>query len=284
MNNTESTPTKRRFPDELLPRGQRLAMRVEYDGTAFCGWQAQPQLPRVATVQEELEAAMSRIAASQVRVHCAGRTDTGVHATAQWVHFDAPVARSLKSWVLGTNAQMEKSVRVADVVPVEQNFHARHSAIARRYTYLIANTVSEPALMANRCLWDREPLCDQRMHAAAQALLGERDFSAFRAASCQSTSPMRNMHSIDVTRSGDYLQIRVQANAFLHHMVRNIVGSLLEIGRGRKPEHWMSELMIEGDRKKASATAPPQGLYLTCVVYPPEFALGHAPDLPYLCA
>lgn len=205
-----------------------------------------------------------------------------MHATSQWVHFDAPVARSLKSWVLGTNAQLPKSVRVADAVAVTDDFHARHSAFARSYVYLIANSRSEPALLANRCLWVREPLNVRDMHDSLQEILGERDFSAFRAASCQSRTAMRNVRHATVLRKGDYLQLRISANAFLHHMVRNIVGSTLEIGRGRQDIGWLAQLLASGDRTQAAATAAPQGLYLTDVNYPEKFGLKKAPEQPYL--
>ncbi|MEM9759288.1 MAG: tRNA pseudouridine(38-40) synthase TruA [Pseudomonadota bacterium] len=263
----------RRFPTEALPLGQRLALRIEYEGTSYCGWQAQPQLPDVGTVQEQLEAALAAVAAVPVRVHCAGRTDSGVHATAQWVHFDAPVRRSIKSWVVGGNAQLPRVLRIADAHAVEPSFHARHSARSRRYDYLIANVAVAPALLAGRTLWVRDPLDAARMHRALQALLGERDFSAFRAAACQSTTPMRCLSSASVTRRGTFLRVRLEANAFLHHMVRNIVGSLIEVGLGRQEEGWLGALLESRDRRLAGATAPPEGLYLTGVSYDPVFRL-----------
>jgi tRNA pseudouridine38-40 synthase len=268
-----------RFSSSILNAGQRIALRVEYDGSPFSGWQAQPHLPNVSTVQQSLEAALARVAAARVVVHCAGRTDTGVHATAQWVHFDAPAARSLKAWIVGTNAQLPAQVRVVDGRPVPDDFHARHSARSRRYDYLIANTTVAPALMDRRGLWVREPLDAGRMHAAMQALLGERDFSAFRAAACQSRTPMRCLTEASARREGAWIRIRVEANAFLHHMVRNIVGSTLAVGLGERDGDWLAELLAGRDRTVAAATAPAHGLYLTGVRYPDHYGLA-APATP----
>lgn len=269
------------FSTRPLPAGQRIALRIEYDGSGYCGWQAQPHLPHASTVQATLEAALAAIATVPVRVHCAGRTDTGVHATAQWVHFDQPVQRSLKSWIVGGNAQLPPEVRIADGVAVSMDFHARHSAVARRYDYVIANTPTAPALWAHRALWVRGALDAGAMHRALQALLGEQDFSAFRAASCQSRTPMRFLESALVRRHGDYLQLRLVANAFLHHMVRNIVGSALEVGAKRQPEAWLGDLLSGRDRTLAAATAGPQGLYLTGVRYPAVFDIQHGENLPF---
>ena len=270
----------RAFAAETIDAGQRIALRIEYDGTPYSGWQAQPQLPGVTTVQQTLEAALGAVAAADVRVHCAGRTDTGVHATAQWVHFDAPAARSLKSWIVGGNAQLPASVRIADGAVPGGDFHARYSAVARQYDYLIANTPTAPALLADRALWVRDPLDAAAMHRALQLILGERDFSAFRAASCQSTTPMRFLEAASVARRGDWLRVRLRANAFLHHMGRNLVGSLLAVGSGAAGEDWLAELLAGRDRTRAGATAPPHGLYLTQVAYPPAFGLAPAPPLP----
>ena len=210
-----------------MPEAQRLALRISYDGSNFSGWQSQSQLQSVSTVQAEVESALSTVAATGVRVHCAGRTDTGVHATAQWVHFDAPARRSVKSWIVGGNAQLPPTVRIADGLPVSDQFHARHSAVLRRYDYLIANTATAPALLANRALWVRDPLDEQAMHQALQEILGEQDFSAFRAASCQSTTPMRYLQEARVVRSGDYLQITLTAPpALLHPNPSSGAGSL----------------------------------------------------------
>lgn len=276
--------SRTRFSADPLPVGQRIALRIEYAGTGFSGWQAQPQLPNVDTVQETLETALAAIAAFPVRVHCAGRTDTGVHATAQWVHFDAPVPRSLKAWIVGTNAQLPPTVRIGAGTAVPSDFHARHSARARQYDYLVANTATASALLADRALWVRGVLDHERMHRALQYLLGEQDFSAFRAAACQSTTPMRYLAEASVVRCDAYLRIRLVANAFLHHMVRNIVGSLLAVGLHEEPEDWLSRLLAGRDRTRAAPTAPPHGLYLSEVRYPATFSLPPATPLPILFA
>lgn len=212
-------------------------------------------------------------------MHCAGRTDTGVHACAQIIHFDAPVSRSVKAWVLGTNTHLPESIRVlwARVVPTD--FHARFSALSRRYRYIISNTRVGPAVLSGLLTWQRRPLDVDLMHAEAQSLLGERDFSSFRAASCQSTTAMRNVHFIEVSRRGQLVMIDIQANAFLHHMVRNIAGSLMAVGMGRQDRGWLAELIAVKDRNLAAETAAPHGLYLVKVEYPemytlPEQALG----------
>ncbi|WOJ94305.1 tRNA pseudouridine(38-40) synthase TruA [Congregibacter variabilis] len=271
----------RPFSTETLSPGQRIALRVEYDGSRYSGWQAQAQLPKVRTVQTEVETALSKIADCPVRVFCAGRTDTGVHATAQWLHFDAPCARSLKAWIVGANAQLPMDVRLADGLSVNEDFHARHSAVARQYDYLIANSRTPSALLANRIVWVRQPIDEVLMHRSLQDLLGECDFSAFRAASCQSTTPMRFMESAQVFRRGEFVQIRVVANAFLHHMVRNIVGSCLQVGLGEQPQSWLKDLLAQRDRTRAAATAPPHGLYLTGVRYPDSLQVRSATDLPF---
>lgn len=271
----------RPFSTETLPPGRRIALRVEYDGSRYSGWQSQAQLPNVRTVQTEVEAALAKIADDPVRVFCAGRTDTGVHATAQWLHFDAPCARSLKAWIVGANAQLPMDIRLADGLSVAEDFHARHSAVARQYDYLIANTRTPSALLANRIVWVRQPIDEVLMHRSLQDLLGEQDFSAFRAASCQSTTPMRFMERAQVFRRGEFIQIRVIANAFLHHMVRNIVGSCLQVGLREQPEGWLGELLAGRDRTQAAATAPPHGLYLTGVRYPRSLQVPAAMDLPF---
>ena len=269
------------FPADPLPAGSRIACRVEYDGSHYNGWQAQPHLD-VPTVQEAVEGALSIVAGRPVRVHCAGRTDTGVHGHGQLIHFDAPVERSPKSWVLGANANLPYSVRLHWAVPVPGEFHARFSALARRYRYLIANTPVRPATLYRQVTWQRLPLDEQAMHGAARCLLGERDFSAFRAAACQSTTPMRNVHEISVWRRGDLVILDIRANAFLHHMVRNIAGSLIAVGIGRRERDWLSELMAGRDRTLAADTAPPDGLYLVEVVYPPKYGLPPTPYGPLL--
>jgi tRNA pseudouridine38-40 synthase len=265
------------FSAEPVPVDTRIACRIEYDGHSYNGWQSQPH-PGVITVQDKLEAALTDIAATSIRVHCAGRTDTGVHAFSQIIHFDAPVSRSCKAWVMGGNASLPRDIRIHWATPVASTFHARFSAQARCYRYVIANTQIQPAMLWRQVTWHRSPLDEQAMDAASQTLLGEQDFSAFRAASCQSSTPMRNVQSIGVRRRGDLLVLEIVANAFLYHMVRNIAGALLAVGDGRKPLKWIEELMDGRDRRAGAETAPPSGLYLVAVQYPAHFGL---PATPY---
>jgi len=271
----------RAFPAENLPAGSRIACCIEYDGRRYSGWQIQAHL-NVLTVQAELERGISAVAAAPVRVHCAGRTDTGVHACGQIIHFDAPVVRSLKSWVLGTNTHLPDDIRVIWAQCVPNDFHARFSALSRRYRYIISNTAVRPALMRGQLSWHSRPLDADLMHAEAQCMPGERDFSSFRAASCQSRSAMRNVHFIEVSRRGQLILIDIQANAFLHHMVRNIAGSLMAVGGGRKRPGWIAHLLDLKDRREAADTAAPDGLYLVRVEYPSNAELPESPLGPLL--
>ncbi|MEM6580168.1 MAG: tRNA pseudouridine(38-40) synthase TruA [Pseudomonadota bacterium] len=270
-----------RFSTEPLPAGSRIACRIEYDGRSYQGWQWQPQ-QAVNTVQNTLQSALSKVADQNIELVCAGRTDAGVHAFAQVVHFETAVARSPKAWVIGANANLPADVRVHWAVPVSSGFHARFSALSRRYRYVIANTAVRPAQFVGQLTWQRRRLDHLRMHEAAQALLGERDFSAFRAASCQSRTPMRNVQRVGVSRQGDLVVIDIQANAFLHHMVRNIAGSLMVVGTGLQDVDWISQLLAGRDRTLAAETAVADGLYLVDVVYPKEFDLPAAPYGPLL--
>lgn len=207
---------------------------------------------------------------------CAGRTDTGVHGTAQIIHFDSPVERPSRAWVMGGNTKLPAAVRILWATSVDDHFHARFSATARRYRYVIDNNSVAPAVLSHGLTHVRDPLDVDLMHQAAQDLLGERDFSAFRGAGCQSNTPFRCVHHVRVVRHHQLIVVDIKANAFLLHMVRNIVGSLIEIGAGRQPVHWMAELLAAGDRRLAAATASPKGLYLVAVDYPDY------PDLPQL--
>ncbi len=265
------------FSTDPIPAGSRLACRIEYDGSGYSGWQSQPD-EAVPTVQDVLETALGEVANCSLRVHCAGRTDAGVHAHCQIVHFDAPCARSSKAWVIGVNANLPPDVRVHWAQPVPAEFHARFSAVSRRYRYLVANTPVRGALLRNAVTWHRRALDESRMHDAAQALLGEQDFSAFRAAACQSDSPMRCVHDVAVARRGELVIVDIRANAFLHHMVRNIAGSLLAVGDGRQPVEWIGTLLHGRDRTRAAETADARGLYLVEVEYPSSYAL---PETPY---
>jgi len=268
-----------RLSREALPAGCRIACCIEYNGQRYSGWQIQPH-PNVVTVQAELERSLGAVAATDVRVHCAGRTDTGVHACGQIIHFDAPVARSVKAWTLGTNTHLPDDVRVLWAAAVPPGFHARFTAQRRRYRYIICNRRVRPALLRGQVTWQRRPLDASLMHIEAQCLLGERDFSSFQAASCQSPTAMRNVHFISVTRRGELVIIDIQANAFLHHMVRNIMGTLLKIGRSEMPVEWMAELLQGKDRTLAGMTAQPNGLYLVNVEYPEEHGLPESGWLP----
>ncbi|NCT67061.1 MAG: tRNA pseudouridine(38-40) synthase TruA [Rhodanobacteraceae bacterium] len=248
----------------------RIALGIEYDGTDFLGWQ---RLSHGRSVQGELEAALSFVAAHAVEVTCAGRTDAGVHARCQVVHFDTTAQRSARAWTLGTNSNLGRDVAVIWAQPVADDFHARFGARARRYRYTILNRPVRAALTARFVTWERVPLDAGRMQRAAQALLGENDFSAFRTAQCQANSPMRNVREISVTRRGDEVAVEIEANAFLHHMVRNIVGSLLPVGRGERPVEWLAELLHGRDRSVAGPTAPASGLTFLAPRYPAEWNL-----------
>ncbi|WP_031433161.1 tRNA pseudouridine(38-40) synthase TruA [Methylomarinum vadi] len=252
----------------------RIVLGVEYDGSRFHGWQHQ-QGKR--TVQAELEKALTKIASRPITVVCAGRTDAGVHALEQVVHFDCEVERDPRAWVMGSNTQLPDDVRVLWARPAVDDFHARYNAIARFYRYIFFNRPVNSALVHRQMTWCFEPLDERKMHRAAQALIGEHDFSSFRATSCQSVSPCRLMYFIDVHREQDRVIMDISANAFVHHMVRNIAGVLMDIGRGRKPEDWTEYLLQVKDRKQGGLTAPPQGLYLGGVFYPEKYGISAHP-------
>lgn len=248
----------------------RIALGVEYDGTRFLGWQTQAQTP---TVQSELERALAQVADGPVSVIGAGRTDSGVHAACQVAHFDPPNERPMRSWVLGTNTHLPEDLRIIWAIPVSSDFNARFSASARRYAYRIVNRPVRPALDRLTHTWEARTLNAEAMHQGAQALVGEHDFSAFRAAACQARHGVRRIHHITVSKIGDTITIEVEGNAFLHHMVRNIAGSLLVVGRGEKPPSWIGELLASRDRTVAGPTAPACGLTLETVTYPAAFEL-----------
>ena len=243
---------------------------LQYDGTDFHGWQIQGDL---RTVQGELTQALSLIDGRSVNVHGSGRTDAGVHAQCQVIHFDTPAQRSERGWVLGVNSRLPPSVALRWAKAVGDDFHARYGALARRYRYVIVNRPMRPALQARYVGWERVPLDAEAMHRAAQSLVGEHDFNAFRTVACQSPTSMRNVHEISVVREGDRVIMQIQANAFLHHMVRNIVGSLLPVGRGEQAENWLAQLLAGRDRAVAGATAPAQGLTFLAPLYPAKYAL-----------
>jgi len=248
----------------------RWAAGVEYLGTRFSGWQTQAGRD---SVQSTLEVALSQVAAHPVRVIAAGRTDAGVHAFGQVVHFDSPAPRTPYAWVLGSNSNLPPDVSLGWIAPVPETFDARRSAYLRRYRYVIRNLRARSALLTDRVCWVPQPLDAEAMHRAAQALVGEHDFSAFRAAECQSSTPMRNLREIAVFRKDEFVVLDVCANAFLHHMVRNIAGSLIEIGRRRRAESWAGELLAQRDRTQAAMTSAARGLYFLGPEYPSEYQL-----------
>lgn len=248
----------------------RWAAGVEYHGSRYSGWQVQAGRP---SVQGAVEAALSTIANQPVATICAGRTDAGVHAFGQVVHFDSAVARDSYAWLLGSNSRLPPDIALRWVQPVLGDFSARFSATSRRYRYVIHNDRARSALLAERATWFAPALDADAMHAAAQALVGAHDFSAFRAAGCQSKTATRKLESLRVRRSRQFVVIDVRANAFLHHMVRNITGSLLEVGSQRRPITWIAELLAGRDRSQSGMTAAPQGLYFVGPDYPAEFGL-----------
>jgi tRNA pseudouridine38-40 synthase len=224
-------------------------------------------------VQDALEAALAQIAGEPLSVTCAGRTDRGVHARIQVVHFDTQALRPASAWVRGVNALLPDAVAVLWSRPVDETFHARYSALARTYRYVLLNRAVRPALAAARVGWFHRPLDLQAMRAAAALLVGEQDFSAFRSSECQAKSPLRTLHALDIEQHGERIDFVLRANAFLHHMVRNIVGSLVYIGKGKHPPRWISEVLTSRDRSKAAPTFGPQGLYLDKIEYPPQWQL-----------
>ena len=248
----------------------RIAAAIEYNGRPYCGWQYQEHSP---SVQEEVEKAFSKVANHSVRVVCAGRTDTGVHATAQIIHFDTEAERSDWSWVSGTNSKLPDSIRVVWVKRASEEFHARFSAIRRAYRYIISNRRTRPAIMYGLVTWQYQPLDAQRMQQAANHLIGKHDFTSYRAVGCQAKSPVREIYQLDVTRQGELIYLDIEANAFLHHMVRNIAGVLMTIGAGEAEPEWAKKVLHHQDRKLGGITASPAGLYLTKVIYPDEFEI-----------
>lgn len=258
--------------EEVFPEGMhRVALGVEYNGAKFHGFQKQSS--GVDTVQARLELGLSKVADEEVSLVCAGRTDAGVHATNQVVHFDTLAERPMKAWTRGVNALLPDTVSVKWAQLVEPFFHARFGAHCRTYRYVIANTPVRPALACEQLTWVRESLDLDAMQEAASHLVGEHDFSSFRAAQCQARSPVRTMHHLHIARRGELIVIELQANAFLHHMVRNIMGVLLAIAKGERPVAWIKEVLAARDRRSADVTAKPHGLHLVSVAYPEKFEL-----------
>jgi tRNA pseudouridine38-40 synthase len=257
----------------------RLAAGVEYDGSGFYGWQRQRQSP---TVQACVEQALSRVANEPITVHCAGRTDTGVHALCQVIHFDTNARRSERAWVLGANTGLNSGASLLWVRAVDTDFHARFSATRRRYHYRIINRWVRPAIDRDRVAWIRVPLDADRMQRAAQDLVGEHDFSSFRAVGCQARSPVRTIHHVEVVRRDCEIGIDIEANAFVYHMVRNIAGCLIAVGQGKQEVDWIKTLLAARDRTRAGPTAPAQGLFFMQAEYPdyPQLPIGESVGFP----
>lgn len=248
----------------------RVALMIEYDGSQYHGWQSQTGLH---TIQQRVEQALSRVASQDIQVLCAGRTDTGVHATGQIIHFESDAERTVRAWIHGANTYLPKDIVVRWGSEMPESFHARYSAISRRYRYVIFNSPIRPALLRSNVTWQYRALDEKLMHEAGQCLLGEHDFTSFRSIECQSSTPMRHMHACRVWRVGDWVLMDVLANAFLQHMVRNIAGVLMAVGSGRKPVQWVYDVLLAKDRKMGAETAPSYGLYLTEVIYPEEYGI-----------
>ncbi len=257
----------------------RIALGVEYDGSLFNGWQSQPQQ---RTIQGALEKAISRVADQPITVNAAGRTDAGVHALNQVVHFDTNAQRTARSWMLGINSNLPNDISVNWAQPVTDDFHARFSAEQRQYRYLLLNRLSRSAIQQQRMWWFYKSLDIDKMQQAADLLIGHHDFSALRARECQAKSPIKTLDAIHISRRDDCIAVDVVARSFLHHMVRNIMGVLTAVGEGKQPVDWVTEVLASKNRDKAGVTAPPQGLYLVDVRYPAEYSLPAVSAFPVL--
>lgn len=249
---------------------QKLALGIEYDGTSYCGWQKQKNMP---SIQKCIEDALQKITSERIKIYCAGRTDAGVHALGQVVHFETTVQYPWSAWIFGVNRYLPSSVCVRWVNMVNEEFHARLSAISRRYYYIIYNNVVRSSLLLGKTWHYKKFLDVYKMSVAGQYLLGENDFSAFRSSGCQSSSAKRKVYHVRVTRKGRCVLIDIRANSFIYHMVRNIVGSLVDVGCGKKPVTWILRLLKNNDRALAGITAPASGLYLVEVEYPSCFSI-----------
>jgi tRNA pseudouridine38-40 synthase len=249
---------------------RRVAAIVEYDGTDFSGWQSQAHS---VSLQDAVQEAVGFVAGHPVVTICAGRTDAGVHATGQVIHFDTVAVRTPRAWVLGVNTKLPPAIALQWAGEVAAGFHARHAAIRRIYRYIILNRSARSALQRTRTAWIHRSLDAGAMHSAAQVLVGEHDFSAFRSIECQSTTPVRKVERIEVQRTGDTVWVEIEANAYLHHMVRNIVGTLLDVQREPDPKAAMTRILAGGERREAGVTAPAAGLYLWRVEYPAVFGI-----------
>jgi len=258
---------------------KKIALGVEYDGHNFSGWQI--QRANIRTVQQVVENALSSVADSDIRVHCAGRTDTGVHASGQVVHFETDVHRDMRAWIWGSNSNLPTDACVLWAKEVESDFHARFSARKRRYRYVILNRPIRPTYLAFRTTWIYRELNVEKMQRAANYLVGEHDFNAYRAIGCQAKSSIRQIHTLRITRQGQFVIIDVEANAFLHHMVRNIAGVLIDIGCGKQTENWARQILEGKDRTLGGVTASSCGLYFMHVTYDSRYDLPQSNDNPY---
>ncbi|HZR03283.1 MAG TPA: tRNA pseudouridine(38-40) synthase TruA [Burkholderiales bacterium] len=248
----------------------RIALILEYDGTNFCGWQTQPS---GCAVQDALDRALTQIAAHPIETQCAGRTDAGVHALGQVVHFDTTASRPLSAWVRGVNTLLPRSIAVRSARVVADSFHARYRATARRYSYLLLNRPERPGLFHNYVGWHHRKLDGDAMRNASRQLIGTHDFSAFRAAECQARTPVKTMQKIEIEHHGDMFVFHFVADAFLHHMVRNIVGCLVKVGTGSRPEEWIRDVLDGRQRERGAPTFAASGLYLTGVEYDPHWGV-----------
>ena len=255
----------------------KIALGIEYAGYNYYGWQKQSISP---TIQETVESALSDIANEIVNVYCAGRTDTGVHAIQQVIHFETLSVREPHSWILGANSKLPKDISVIWALNVDDNFHARYAAENRTYQYLILNRRSRPAILNGLITWECQQLDFKKMVEASKCLLGQHDFTSFRAASCQAKSPIRTVHKLEINKIEDYFVITICANGFLHHMVRNIVGVLVPIGDGRQPVSWALDVLESRDRTQGGVTSPPEGLYFVNAHYPTEYAFPTVSTFP----
>lgn len=262
---------------------KRICIGVRYDGSAYRGWQSQ-DFTHLNTIQTALEKAIARVANHPISLVCAGRTDAGVHATGQVAHFDTEAMRSDYSWVFGANSNLPHDVSVMWAKEVEQDFHARFSATSRRYRYVVFNQSSRPAILHRYVSWYHQELDIERMQIAAQHLIGEHDFNAYRAADCQAKTSVRMLHQLEIKRQGELIVMEVHGNAFLQHMVRNIAGVLMEIGAGRKEPNWSRLVLESRDRRQGAFTASANGLYLTQVEYPQKYLLPQMPIGPFFLA
>lgn len=258
----------------------RYAVGLEYDGSQYHGLQSQLS-PKLATIQEHVEQALSQVADHKITTFFAGRTDRGVHATGQVFHFDSDAQRTDYAWLCGVNSILPRDISITWIKQVAGDFHARFSALNRRYHYWIYNKPTRPAILHDKVTWHLQPLVVSAMQDAVRHLIGEHDFTSFRAKNCQSKTPIRTLHELKIEQRGDYIKIDICANAFLHHMVRNIVGALLLVGEGKQEANWVAEVLAAKDRNQAHITAPAAGLYLVHVEYPQQFAISHATAICY---